>query len=134
MKEKLQCDNCGGILEHEGNDIFSCKYCGMKYKVSVSEKKKDGTLGSYIDKFEKSIMIPSKYNVINAKLEVSDGARNFYSEDTIAEMVKRKLVDNISDYIYNNFDSIVECYSETDICEMKTVYAARMRILKGDQL
>lgn len=131
MKEKLQCDNCGGVLDHEGNDIFGCKYCGMKYKITGWVKKEE-TLGSYIDKLEKSVIIPSKYNVIGANLEVSDDVKNFYSEDAIAEMVRKQLVDNIANYIYNNFDSVVEWYADTDICTMKTTYSARMRVLKGD--
>lgn len=132
MKEKLQCDNCGGVLEHEGNDIFGCKYCGMKYKITGWVKKEE-TLGSYIEKLEKSVIIPSKYNVISANLEVSDEVKNLYPEDgTIADLVKRKLVVNIANYIYNNFDSVVEWYADTDICTMKTTYSARMRVLKGE--
>lgn len=131
MKEKLQCDNCGGVIDYEGHDIFGCKYCGMKYKITGWSKKEE-TLGSYIERLEKSVMIPSKYNVIGANLEVSDEVKNYYSEDDIATMVKRKLVDNIANYIYNNFDSVVEWYADTDICAMKTTYSARMRVLKGE--
>lgn len=131
MKEKLQCDNCGGVLDHEGHDIFACKYCGMKYKITGWVKKEE-TLGNYIEKLEKSVMIPSKYNVIGAKLRISDEVKNYYSEDAFAGMVKRKLADNIANYIYNNFDSVVECHSDTDICTMQTTYTARMRVLKGE--
>lgn len=121
MKEKLQCDNCGGVLDHEGHDIFACKYCGMKYKITGWQREEIPVV--------KIVTNPSKYNVIGAKLMVSDEAKH-YMRDNIEEIVKRQLVDKISKFIYENFDNIVEWYSDYDICQMTTVYSAKMRVLK----
>ena len=121
MKEKLQCDNCGGVLDHEGHDIFACKYCGMKYKITGWQREEIPVV--------KIVNNPSKYNVIGAKLMVSDEAKH-YMRDNIEEIVKRQLVDKISKFIYENFDNIVEWYSDYDICQMTTVYSAKMRVLK----
>ena len=38
MKEKLQCDNCGGNLIHDRDDIFICEHCGTGYKLSETIK------------------------------------------------------------------------------------------------
>lgn len=38
MKEKLQCDNCGGNLVQSENGIFVCEHCGTGYKISVDSK------------------------------------------------------------------------------------------------
>ena len=121
MKEKLQCDNCGGVLDHEGYDIFACKYCGMKYKITGWQKEEIPVV--------KIVTNPSKYNVIGANLMVSDEVKH-YMRDNIEEIVKRQLVDKISEYIYENFDNIVEWYIDYDICRMTTVYSAKMRVLK----
>lgn len=121
MKEKLQCDNCGGVLDHEGHDIFACKYCGMKYKITGWQREEIPVV--------KIVTNPSKYNVIGANLMVSDEAKH-YMGDNIEEIVKRQLVDKISEYIYENFDNIVEWYIDYDICQMTTVYSAKMRVLK----
>ena len=121
MKEKLQCDNCGGVLDHEGHDIFACKYCGMKYKITGWQREEIPVV--------KIVTNPSKYNVIGAKLMVSDEAKH-YMRDNIEEIVKRQLVDKISKFIYENFDNIVEWHSDYDICQMTTVYSAKMRVLK----
>lgn len=37
MKDKLQCDNCGGNLIHSENDIFICSHCGTGYKIHNSK-------------------------------------------------------------------------------------------------
>ena len=123
MKEKLQCDNCGGVLDHEGHDIFYCKYCGMKYKITGWQREEIPIV--------KIVTNPSKYNVIGANIMVADEAK-FYMKDNIEEIVKRQLVNKISEYIYENFDNIVEWYSDYDICKMVTTYSAKMRVLKGD--
>ena len=123
MKEKLQCDNCGGILDHEGHDIFVCKYCGMKYKITGWQREEIPV--------DKIVTNPSKYNVIGANIMIPDETK-FYMKDNIEEIVKRQLVNNISEYIYENFDSIVDWYSDYDICKMATTYSARMRVLKGE--
>lgn len=38
MKEKLQCDNCGGNLTQSENGIFVCEHCGTGYKISNDSK------------------------------------------------------------------------------------------------
>ena len=121
MKEKLQCDNCGGVLDHEGHDIFACKYCGMKYKITGWQREEIPVV--------KIVTNPSKYNVIGANLMVSDEAKH-YMGDNVDEIVKRQLANKISEFIYENFDNIVEWYSDYDICQMTTVYSAKMRVLK----
>lgn len=123
MKEKLQCDNCGGVLDHEGHDIFVCKYCGMKYKITGWQREEIPVV--------KIVTNPSKYNVIGANLMVSDEVKH-YMRGGVEEIVKRQLVNKISEYIYENFDNIVEWYSDYDICKMVTTYSAKMRVLKGD--
>lgn len=123
MKEKLQCDNCGGVLDHEGHDIFACKYCGMKYKITGWQREEIPVV--------KIVTNPSKYNVIGANLMVADEVKH-YMRGGVEEMVKRQLVNKISEYIYENFDNIVEWYSDYDICKMTTIYSAKMRVLKGD--
>lgn len=124
MKEKLQCDNCGGVLDHEGHDIFACKYCGMKYKITGWQREEIPVV--------KIVTNPSKYNVIGANIMVTDEAKS-YMRDNIEEIVKRQLVNKISEYIYENFDNIVEWYSsDYDIRQMTTTYSAKMRVLKGD--
>lgn len=123
MKEKLQCDNCGGVLDHEGHDIFACKYCGMKYKITGWQREEIPVV--------KIVTNPSKYNVIGANLMVSDEAKH-YMGDNVDEIVKRQLANKISEFIYENFDNIVEWYSDYDICRMTTVYSAKMRVLKED--
>lgn len=134
MKEKLQCDNCGGILEHEGHDIFNCKYCGMKYKITGWERKEELTFGDFVKKVEdkhviKTIIAPSKFNVIRANVVVSDEVRRYRENVNIEELVKRQLSDKIAEYIYNNFDDIVELYRDTDLCYMQTTYSASIRVL-----
>lgn len=124
MKEKLQCDNCGGVLDHEGHDIFACKYCGMKYKITGWQREEIPIV--------KIVTNPSKYNVIGANLMVTDEVKH-YMRGGVEEIVKRQLVNKISEYIYENFDNIVEWYSDYDICKMTTVYSAKMRVLKGDK-
>jgi len=37
MKEKLQCDNCGGNLIHKEEDIFVCEHCGTGYRIGESK-------------------------------------------------------------------------------------------------
>jgi len=123
MKEKLQCDNCGGVLDHEGHDIFACKYCGMKYKITGWQREEIPVV--------KIVTNPSKYNVIGANLMVTDVAKH-YMGDNVDEIVKRQLANKISEFIYENFDNIVEWYSDYDICQMTTVYSAKMRVLKED--
>lgn len=123
MKEKLQCDNCGGVLDHEGHDIFACKYCGMKYKITGWQREEIPIV--------KIVTNPSKYNVIGANVMVTDEVK-FYMRDNIEEIVKRQLVNKISEYIYENFDNIVEWYSDYDICQMTTTYSVKMRVLKED--
>ena len=34
MKEKLQCETCGGNLIHKENDLFVCESCGLGYKIT----------------------------------------------------------------------------------------------------
>ena len=34
MKEKLQCDNCGGNLVRTEDGLFACPHCGTGYKIS----------------------------------------------------------------------------------------------------
>ena len=36
MKEKLQCDNCGGNLIQTENGLFSCPHCGTGYRITES--------------------------------------------------------------------------------------------------
>lgn len=124
MKEKLQCDNCGGILDHEGHDIFACKYCGMKYKITGWQREEIPVV--------KIVTNPSKYNVIGANLMVTDEVKH-YMGGRVEEIVKRQLVNKISEYIYENFDNIVEWYSDYDICKMATTYSVKMRVLKENK-
>lgn len=123
MKEKLQCDNCGGILDHEGNDIFVCKYCGMKYKITGWQREEIPIV--------KIVTNPSKYNIIGANLMITDETK-YYMGGNVEEIVKKQLANKISEYIYKNFDNIVELYSDYDICKMVTIYSAKMRVLKGE--
>lgn len=34
MKEKLQCDNCGGNLTQTENGLFVCPHCGTGYRIT----------------------------------------------------------------------------------------------------
>lgn len=33
MKEKLQCENCGGNLVRTEDGLFACSHCGTGYKI-----------------------------------------------------------------------------------------------------
>lgn len=122
MKEKLQCDNCGGILDHEEHDIFACRYCGMKYKITGWQREEIPVV--------KIVASPSKYNVIGANLMIPDEVKHYMRDDVIEENVKRQLANEISEYIYKNFDNIAVLYADYDICKMVTTYSVKMRILK----
>lgn len=39
MKEKLQCDNCGGNLVHSIDNLFVCEHCGIGYKIYEEKPK-----------------------------------------------------------------------------------------------
>ena len=38
MKEKLQCDNCGGNLIQTENGLYSCPHCGTGYRITESSR------------------------------------------------------------------------------------------------
>lgn len=102
MKEKLQCDNCGGILNNEHDDIFGCKYCGMKYKITGWVERR--TFADFVNKIEqeyplqKIIVKPSDYTVINAKVEVNnEGGLHLYPEEQAKKLIKKMLANQISE-------------------------------------
>lgn len=123
MKEKLQCDNCGGILDHEGFDIFVCKYCGMKYKITGWERTEYPVI--------KFVENPSKYKVVGASLMVAEEAKVHLGEH-YDDIVKKELVRKISDYMLDNFDEVFDYTSDYDLCQMVRVHNIKIRILKGD--
>ena len=49
MKEKLQCDNCGGNLIQTESGLYSCPHCGTGYKITGSSQRNPQLDNTIID-------------------------------------------------------------------------------------
>ena len=121
---KLQCTNCKGRLKHYENDIYECEYCGTLYKIKDNgvEPLKITLYRPGAIVFESMASVPDYEKYMMLPKDVEEFKKH----------VKRKMVDEIADQLYKNFDDFFDITKEYYPEFQSSHYRSKIRIMKAE--
>lgn len=114
--EKLQCKNCEGNLE-KINGKYVCRYCGTEYKMEHTVE----------NPFKLEIIKPGCRVIKSGMMMTNEFFKHIGEEESI-EIAKRDCARKLAEFIYNNFDELVDFKMDEHYENMTKVFLARMRV------
>ena len=102
---------------------YICKYCSSEYSV-----KRDYSLPDH--QYVINIIKPG-VQVLGARFFLSEEHKKIMGEEDSKKYMKRHIVDSIAEYIYENFDNLVDLREDFGCDEWRqgTMFDARLRML-----
>lgn len=126
----LQCENCGGTLYKNSDGNYVCHYCGTVYR---DENKEIGfnlpLKNPYDDAPTKLVVLKPGVRVFGWSHMISRYDMQYMNPDEMKYGLKRWFIDELSQFLWEHFDEIVDFEKEFDLNSMNDIYRARLRFL-----